>query len=315
MLDDLERALEAAERARGGEARGGRRLVHRALVDALTKEGLDEIETDGAFDPHVHEALLSQPSDEEEGTMIEVLQKGYRLGDRVLRPARVIVGRRSLTRRSTRPSASRRTRRRTRSRRRTASSRAQYHPDKNPGDEAAEERFKEVQARVRRALRPREAQAVRRVRRRTRARPGGPGGGRSTSTSATSATSATSSAGSSAAAAAAARAAARSAASAAPTSRRDVNLSFEDSLKGVETQIPVELETACRECGRHGREAGHGAAICPECNGRGVVSETQGLFALSQPCPRCRGNGTVIEEPCPNCQRHAAASGARSATR
>jgi molecular chaperone DnaJ len=41
--------------------------------------------------------------------------------------------------------------------------------------------------------------------------------------------------------------------------------------------------------------------ICPECNGRGVKAESQGLFALSQPCPRCRGNGTVIEKPCPNC--------------
>src|SRR5213078_1896481 len=41
--------------------------------------------------------------------------------------------------------------------------------------------------------------------------------------------------------------------------------------------------------------------ICPECNGRGVKAESQGLFALSQPCPRCRGNGTVIEQPCPNC--------------
>ena len=41
--------------------------------------------------------------------------------------------------------------------------------------------------------------------------------------------------------------------------------------------------------------------ICPECNGRGVRAESQGLFALSQPCPRCRGNGTVIEKPCDNC--------------
>ena len=50
-----------------------------------------EVETDGQFDPHVHEALVSQPSEEEDGSVIEVLQKGYRLGDRVLRPARVVV--------------------------------------------------------------------------------------------------------------------------------------------------------------------------------------------------------------------------------
>jgi molecular chaperone GrpE len=52
---------------------------------------LAEIETEGKFDPHVHEALLSQPSDKDEGSVIEVVQKGYKLGDKVLRPARVVV--------------------------------------------------------------------------------------------------------------------------------------------------------------------------------------------------------------------------------
>jgi molecular chaperone GrpE len=97
VLDDLERALEAAE----GDATAGAghappllegfRLVHRELQDALAKEGLAEIETNGRFDPHVHEALLSQPSEKDEGAILEVLQKGYRLGDRVLRPARVVI--------------------------------------------------------------------------------------------------------------------------------------------------------------------------------------------------------------------------------
>jgi molecular chaperone GrpE len=50
-----------------------------------------EIETDGSFDPHLHEALLTQPSEAEEGAIVQVLQKGYRLGDRVVRPARVAV--------------------------------------------------------------------------------------------------------------------------------------------------------------------------------------------------------------------------------
>jgi molecular chaperone GrpE len=116
ILDDLGRALEAAaeheEAAKrpvrdsgpGEGARGNRevpptardvfdgvRLVHRSLSELLTKQGLSEIETDGKFDPHVHEALLSQPSDQEEGSVIEVVQKGYKLGDKVLRPARVVV--------------------------------------------------------------------------------------------------------------------------------------------------------------------------------------------------------------------------------
>jgi molecular chaperone GrpE len=91
VLDDLGRALEAAEQHEEAKLEDGVRLVHRQLSDVLTKEGLTEIETDGAFDPHVHEALLAQPSDAEPGTVIEVLQKGYRLGDHVLRPARVII--------------------------------------------------------------------------------------------------------------------------------------------------------------------------------------------------------------------------------
>ena len=91
VLDDLERALEAAAQHEEAELEEGVRLVHRELVEALAREGLVEVETDGQFDPHVHEALVSQPSEREDGSVIEVLQKGYRLGDRVLRPARVVV--------------------------------------------------------------------------------------------------------------------------------------------------------------------------------------------------------------------------------
>ena len=91
VLDDLERALDAASAHEEATLEEGVRLVHRELRDALDKEGLVEIETDGHFDPNVHEALLAQPSEAEEGSVIQVLQKGYRLGDRVLRPARVVI--------------------------------------------------------------------------------------------------------------------------------------------------------------------------------------------------------------------------------
>jgi len=112
VLDDLERAVEAAakheeaggaepgrvvsDRARDGVVgvplmEEGVALVERQLRETLAKEGLEEIPTNGRFDPHVHEALLSQPSEAEEGAIVDVLQKGYRLGDRVLRPARVVV--------------------------------------------------------------------------------------------------------------------------------------------------------------------------------------------------------------------------------
>jgi molecular chaperone GrpE len=86
VLDDLERAL-----AHEGDMEEGVRLIHRQLSDSLAREGLTEVPTDGKFDPHTQEALLSQPSEEEEGAVIQVLQKGYKLGDRVLRPARVVV--------------------------------------------------------------------------------------------------------------------------------------------------------------------------------------------------------------------------------
>jgi len=91
VLDDLERALAAAEEHEEAKLEEGVRLVHRELAGALRREGLAEIDTNGQFDPHVHEALLSQPSDAEEGSVIEVVQKGYTLGDRVVRPARVVV--------------------------------------------------------------------------------------------------------------------------------------------------------------------------------------------------------------------------------
>jgi molecular chaperone GrpE len=91
VLDDLERALAAAEEHQEAKLEEGVRLVHEELKAALKREGLAEIETNGRFDPHVHEALLSQPSDAEEGSVLEVVQKGYRLGDRVVRPARVVV--------------------------------------------------------------------------------------------------------------------------------------------------------------------------------------------------------------------------------
>ena len=91
VLDDLERALAAAAEHEEAKLEEGVRLVHRELSHVLQKEGLVPVETDGKFDPHEHEALLTQPSEAEEGAILEVIQKGYRLGDRVLRPARVVV--------------------------------------------------------------------------------------------------------------------------------------------------------------------------------------------------------------------------------
>jgi molecular chaperone GrpE len=92
ILDDLERALEAAERHEEAQLVDGVELVQKSLRAALAKEGLTEIDTSGQFDPHVHEALLTQPAeDADPGSVLDVVQRGYRLGDKVVRPARVIV--------------------------------------------------------------------------------------------------------------------------------------------------------------------------------------------------------------------------------
>ena len=91
ILDDLERALVAAAEHEEARLEEGVRLVHRELGSLLERNGVKEIDTGGAFDPNVHEALLVQPSEAGEGSVIDVVQKGYTLGERVVRPARVVV--------------------------------------------------------------------------------------------------------------------------------------------------------------------------------------------------------------------------------
>ena len=92
VLDDLERALDAAEHHEVAKVIAGVEMTKSALAAALASEGLEEIAAEGAFDPHVHEALLSQPAEGvAPGSIVQVVQRGYRLGDAMLRPARVIV--------------------------------------------------------------------------------------------------------------------------------------------------------------------------------------------------------------------------------
>lgn len=94
VLDDFERALDAAGSAEDAKTiADGVRLVHENFKKALCDHGLEAIEAiDKPFDPHVHEAIMQQPvGDRDPNTVIEEVAKGYRLKDRVIRPAKVVV--------------------------------------------------------------------------------------------------------------------------------------------------------------------------------------------------------------------------------
>jgi len=80
-----------------------------------------------------------------------------------------------------------------------------------------------------------------------------------------------------------------------------VRLSFDDALKGVTTKISVPQTVQCGTCGGSGAAPGTAPVACPQCQGRGVVSQSQGFFAINQPCGRCGGTGSIIEKPCPAC--------------
>ncbi len=97
VLDDLERALQAAGLDPEGDSEGGLAhgvlLVFRGLRETLTRNGVEAVDPKGEkFDPNLHEALSTVAADgAESGTVVETMQKGYRLGDQLVRPARVVV--------------------------------------------------------------------------------------------------------------------------------------------------------------------------------------------------------------------------------
>lgn len=94
VLDNFERALKVdAETEEAKSMMDGMNMIYRSLVDALKSEGLSEIEAqDQAFDPNFHQAVMTgQEEDKDSGIVLEELQKGYMLKDRVLRPSMVKV--------------------------------------------------------------------------------------------------------------------------------------------------------------------------------------------------------------------------------
>jgi molecular chaperone GrpE len=93
-VDNLDRALGAAlQNSNGDDLVSGIKLVHADVIAALARVGIEPYSPEGdRFDPTFHEAIAQQPFEgAEPGTVVEVYQRGYRLGDSVLRPARVVV--------------------------------------------------------------------------------------------------------------------------------------------------------------------------------------------------------------------------------
>ncbi len=84
--------------------------------------------------------------------------------------------------------------------------------------------------------------------------------------------------------------------------RAELHLSFEDAFHGVTTSVAIEGEATCRHCGGSGGEPGTPVQVCPTCRGAGTVAQSQGFFSISQPCPQCRGTGKLIEQPCSTCR-------------
>jgi molecular chaperone DnaJ len=81
----------------------------------------------------------------------------------------------------------------------------------------------------------------------------------------------------------------------------EVSLSFDQAIDGAQVPLAVPTSSPCPTCQGTGAKPGTSPKVCPVCNGRGVESQSQGIFSISQPCSNCGGSGTVIEEPCPTC--------------
>jgi molecular chaperone DnaJ len=82
----------------------------------------------------------------------------------------------------------------------------------------------------------------------------------------------------------------------------EVTISFPQAMEGAQIPLSVPTSATCPTCHGTGARAGTTPKICPRCQGRGIESQGQGLFSISQPCSRCGGSGTVIEDPCPTCK-------------
>jgi molecular chaperone DnaJ len=83
--------------------------------------------------------------------------------------------------------------------------------------------------------------------------------------------------------------------------RYDMEITFEEAAHGCEKEITVTKPERCEVCDGSGAEAGSRVKACPTCGGRGQVISSRGIFSIAQTCPACQGAGRVIEKPCKAC--------------
>lgn len=81
----------------------------------------------------------------------------------------------------------------------------------------------------------------------------------------------------------------------------EVEIPFDQAIGGGKSLIEIKKEETCPVCRGSGAKPGTKLSTCPECGGTGMLSFSQGAFALSRPCPRCYGRGKIIATPCPEC--------------
>jgi molecular chaperone DnaJ len=187
----------------------------------------------------------------------------------------------------------------------------QYHPDHNPGDAKAEERFKEVQAAY---------DVLGDVDKRKQYDRGGIFGGGGQSGAGNGPSGGFTAAdfggfqdilsnlfgGDKAGGGAGGRPGGGTASGPRPERGKDlessVSISFEQAMQGAQIPLSVATTQVCPTCRGTGAKPGTSPKVCPKCQGRGIESQGQGLFSISQPCSRCHGSGAIIEDPCPTCQ-------------
>ena len=80
------------------------------------------------------------------------------------------------------------------------------------------------------------------------------------------------------------------------------SITFDQAVSGAQVPLQVPMHASCPTCRGTGAKPGTTPIVCPSCEGRGIETQGQGMFSISQPCSRCGGAGTVIEDPCPTCK-------------